>query len=55
MWNVVVDIAPRTIEGTKGCHEYVFDTFFTKKEAIEIRDRINSLGNMGKAYVEKIN
>ena len=52
-YKVIVDIAPKTIKGTNRCHKYVFDSYKTKKEACEIRDRINSLGDMGKAYVEK--
>lgn len=31
MWKVVVDIAPKTIEGTKGCHKYVFGTYKTNE------------------------
>lgn len=51
-WKVIVDISPKTIQGTKDCHEYVFDVYKNKKEACEVRDRINSIGDMGKAYVE---
>lgn len=53
-WIVVIDISPKTINGTHGCHKYVFDEYKTQKTAIEIRDMINSLGDMGKAHIEKI-
>ena len=35
MWEVVVDIAPRIIQGTNGCHKYVFGAYKTKREADE--------------------
>lgn len=53
MRKVIVDIAPRTIEGTKGCHKYIFDEYKTKKEAQKITDEINESGTLGKAYFEK--
>ena len=53
MWKVIVDIAPKIIKGTNGCHKYVFDTYKTKKEALKKKDMINSLGDMGTAYIEK--
>lgn len=53
MWKVVVDIAPKTIEGTKGCHKYVFGTYKTKKEAEKIINEINKSNEMGKAHFGK--
>lgn len=53
MWKVIVDILPKTIEGTKGCHKYVFGTYKTKKEAEKITNEINELNMMGKAHFEK--
>ena len=51
-WRVVVDIAPKTIEGTNGCHKYVFGRYKTKKEAKRIVEDIIS-NNLGIATVEK--
>lgn len=53
MWEVVVDITPRTIAGTKGCHKYVFGEYKTKKCAEKIKNEINDSGKLGKAYIEK--
>lgn len=53
MWKVIVDISPKTIKGTKGCHKYVFDTYKTKNEAEKITNEINKLNVMGKAHFEK--
>ena len=53
MWKVVVDIAPKTIEGTKGCHKYVFGTYKTKREAEKIINEINKSNEMGKAHFGK--
>lgn len=53
MWKVVVDIAPKTIEGTKGCHKYVFGAYKTKKEAEKIINEINKSNEMGKAHFGK--
>lgn len=55
-YKVVVDIAPRTIDGTKGCHEYVWDYYKTKREANHMAQGINSPltgGHLGVARVEK--
>lgn len=53
MWKVIVDIYPKTIKGTKGCHKYVFDKYKTKMEATQITDEINKLNTLGKAHFEK--
>lgn len=53
MWEVVVDITPRTIAGTKGCHKYVFGKYKTKKCAEKIKNEINDSEKLGKAYIEK--
>ena len=53
MYKVVVDIYPRTIQGTNGCHKYVFDSYKTKKQAQKVSDEINENGTLGKACVEK--
>lgn len=50
-WTVVVDIEPKTIEGTKGCHMFVFNEFNTQKEAEECAERLNELNEKGKAFV----
>lgn len=52
-WNVIVDVKPHYIEGTEGCHRYVFGTYKTKKQADEICNGINSLKSLGKASVKK--
>ena len=43
MWEVVVDIAPRTIKGTNGCHKYVFDAYKTKREADDMAWKLRAL------------
>ena len=53
MYSVIVDIAPKTISDTNGCHKYVFNSYNTKKEAISIMNQINENGTMGIATVEK--
>lgn len=53
MWKVTVDISPRTIDGTKGCHKYVFGEYKTKKEAKRIANEINETRTLGKAYFKK--
>lgn len=53
MWKVMVDISPRTIDGTKGCHIYVFGEYKTKKEAKRIVNEINEMRTLGKAYFKK--
>jgi len=52
-WGVIVNIAPRTIKGTDGCHEYVFCWSNTRQEAQHIADRINTNGKIGVARVER--
>ena len=55
-WKVVVDIAPRVIEGTNGCHEYVWGWYRTKREAVLMANDINSPltgGKLGVAHVER--
>ena len=42
MYKVIVDIAPRTIAGTNGCHKYVFGRYCTKKETISVMESINN-------------
>ena len=54
MYKVVIDIYPRMISGTNGCHKFVYDHYKTKREAVKISDAINTNGTMGKAWVEKI-
>ena len=51
-WKVVVDIAPRTIEGTNGCHEFVYGYYKTKGEAQTICDQINTVDKSSTARVE---
>lgn len=53
MYKVVVDIAPKTISGTNGCHMFVYGSYKTKREARFIADSINDNGTMGRAFVEK--
>ena len=53
-WKVVVDIFPRMIEGTNGCHKYVHSWHDTKKEADNIAAQINENGKLGKATVERV-
>lgn len=50
---VVINIAPRVIEGTAGCHEYLFEYCRTKKEATLLADSINRVSTLGIARVEK--
>ena len=54
-WKVVVDIAPKTIEGTNGCHKYVFRHCRTKKEADMTARELNALKHQfsGTATVER--
>lgn len=49
---VIVDISPRTIEGTKRCHKYVFGEYKTKREASYFAAEIERLG-MGTATIER--
>ena len=51
-WKVVIDISPKTIEGTNGCHRYVYRWCKTKREADGIANKINENGNLGMAMVE---
>ena len=56
MWKVIVDISPRTIEGTNGCHKYVWGHYKTKREAVLMCNDINSPlsnGILGVATFEK--
>lgn len=53
MYKVIVDIAPRTIEGTNGCHKYVFNSYKRKKEAVSEMNKINQIKELGVATVEK--
>lgn len=41
-WKVIVDIAPKTIDGTSGCHQYVFGYYRTKREADMIAAELNA-------------
>ncbi len=52
-WLVVCDMAPDTVPGTNGCHEYIFGRYRTKKEAQEMADRFNFVAMSEKARVEK--
>lgn len=52
-WKVVVDIAPRIVKGTNGCHQFVYGYYKTKKRAESEADEINSLEHAGKARVER--
>ena len=42
MYKVIVDIAPKTIPGTNGCHKYVFGEYKTKREALKVIAEINA-------------
>ena len=54
MYRVIVDIAPKTIPGTNGCHKYVFGTYKTKREAQAVSASINSAtGYIGVATIKK--
>lgn len=54
MYKVIVDIAPRTIAGTNGCHKYVFGRYCTKKETISVMESINNAEKyIGVATMEK--
>ena len=54
MYKVIVDIAPRTIAGTNGCHKYVFGRYCTKKETISVMESINNAEKyIGIATMEK--
>ena len=50
---VIVDISPRTIKGTHGCHKYVFNEYRTKHEAEAVAEALNALKDFGKATVKK--
>lgn len=52
-WMIVIDIAPKVIEGTNGCHTYVFDYCKTKREATRVTEEINAVGSFGMAFVER--
>lgn len=52
-WKVVVDMSPATVQGTNGCHEYVFGWYKTKREAKQIADAFNLVTGSEKARVEK--
>lgn len=52
-WMIVIDIAPKVIEGTNGCHTYVFDYCKTKREATRVAEEINAVGRFGMAFVER--
>lgn len=54
-WKVVVGIAPKTIEGTNGCHKYVFAYYGTKREAERIATELNAIRDQfsGTATVER--
>lgn len=55
MYKVIVDIAPKTISGTNGCHKYVFGEYKTKKAAQSVSATINSsTGYIGVATIEKV-
>ena len=49
---VVVDIAPKMIKGTNGCHKYVFGEYKTKREALYFAAQAEKLG-FGSASVER--
>lgn len=53
MYKVIVDIAPKTIPGTNGCHKYVFETYKTKKAATAVMEQINNTEGFGTAIIEK--
>lgn len=53
-YRVIVDISPRTIPGTNGCHKYVFKYFRTKREADASAEALNAAKDFGKATVEKV-
>lgn len=53
-YRVAVDVAPNTIEGTSGCHKYVFGEYETKGEAVRISEMINRTKGAGRANIEKI-
>lgn len=53
MYKVVVDIESRTIQGTDGCHKYVFNSYEKEREAISIMNQINQRKDLGIATVEK--
>ena len=55
MWEVAVDIAPRTIKGTNGCHKYRFGVYKTKREAEETAGQLRGFvadGIMEEAIIE---
>lgn len=53
-YKVIVDIYPRKIKGTNGCHKYVFDEYRTKREAEAAAEALNAAKDFkGKAIVEK--
>ena len=51
-WKVVVDIAPRIIPGTNGCHKFVYGYYRTMAQAFKAAEEINLLECAGKATVE---
>lgn len=53
MYKVIVDIAPKVVSGTNGCHKYVFSEYKTKKEAMETCNTINALRHKGVATIQK--
>ena len=53
MYRVIVDISPKTIPGTNGCHEYVFGEYKTRREAFRVSEEINRTKDAGTAVVEK--
>ena len=52
-YKVTVDISPKTIPGTNGCHEYVFGEYKTRREAFRVSEEINRTKDAGTAVVEK--
>ena len=51
-WKVVVDIAPRIVEGTKGCHKFVFGYYKTKRDATYVANELVKEGQ--NAFAEKV-
>ena len=42
MYKVIVDIAPKIIPGTNGCHKYVYGVHKERKEAEKVASAINA-------------
>lgn len=42
MYKVIVDIAPKIIPGTNGCHKYVYGVHKERKEAEKVASAINT-------------